>query len=271
MEKQKKDITINEEDAFNFIVKILREGFERITYPNYGYDLYLHNVILEYLIKVQGIEYNRISSEQKQFVSTFFYDAAWTLCRRGILRPGISIWGEQDTPEGSAGGGYSLTPFGKEWIKKASHVDYIPIEPGRFAKIISKLSPKFGPGFSERAQEAMRCYNIQTYLACCVMCGAASESIILAIAIIKKGNENEILRIYKSATGRNRIANFIIGQKNNYIKGKFLGYTDLLKYWRDIAGHGQKSDISDDEAYIALNLLLGFAYFANDNWDDLIT
>ena len=271
MEGKEKIITINEEDAFNFIIKCLREGLKRISYSNYGYDLYLTNVMKEYLITIQNVESTtKIKNTHMEMISPFFYDAAWILCRRGILRPGVSTWNKQATLEGSAGNGYSLTPFGKKWIETADLEEYLPLEPGRFAKIINKYSYKFGPGFSGRAQEAIYCYNVHAYLACCSMCGAAAESIMLSIAITKNGDEERVLKIYESAMGRSKIENFIIGQKNKYIRNKFFTYSELLKYWRDISSHGQKSDISDDEAYTSLTLLLGFTLFANDKWDDLI-
>ena len=36
-----------------------------------------------------------------------FANAAWTLCRRGILRPGVSRHLAQATDQGSAGSGFS--------------------------------------------------------------------------------------------------------------------------------------------------------------------
>lgn len=270
MRKQEKSITINEEDAFNFIVRILREGLKIIPYPNYGYDLYLPNVMQEYLITVQGIELQNTKGKYMEIISPLFYSAAWNLCRRGILRPGVSSWGKQSTDRGSAGDGYSITIFGYEWLKECDEDDYVPSEPERFAKILSNFGPRFGPGFNERAQEAIRCYGAHTYIACCAMCGAATESIILSIAIAKNGDEDKILKIYFSRGGRGRIENLIIGQKEMNIKNEFLGYSSLLKYWRDVASHGKKSNITDNEAYTSLALLLRFAQFANERWDDLI-
>ena len=63
----------------------------------------------------------------------------------------------------------------------------------------------------------------------------------------------------------------IIAKKNKPIQDEFRGYLGLLKYWRDIAAHGKMSGIKDPEAYTSLALLLRFAQFANDRWDDLIT
>lgn len=194
----------------------------------------------------------------------------WELCRRGIIRPGIPTWDKAFTPNGSAGNGYSITSIGKEWLSKAGQYDYVPIEPARFAKIFENFGPKFGPGFLERSQEAIRCYSACAYLACCAMCGAATESVILFLAIAKSGDENKILKSYEAAGGRGRIESFIIEKKPPNIQTEFRGYSSLLKYWRDIASHGKKSNILDNEAYTSLALLLRFTQFVNDKWDELI-
>jgi hypothetical protein len=127
---------------------------------------------------------------------------------------------------------------------------------------------KYGPGFYERAQEAIRCYGAHAYLACCAMCGASAESIILATAIAKDNEEN-ILKIYSTASGRSRIENLLVGKARKQIQNEYKGYTSLLKYWRDEAAHGQFSGIKDNEAYTSLALLLRLATFVNDNWIEL--
>ena len=76
--------------------------------------------------------------------------------------------------------------------------------------MVKPYQVRFGPGFYERAQEAVRCYGAHAYLACCVMCGASAESILLAIAIAKKGDEEEVLRLYATAQGRSRVENNIV-------------------------------------------------------------
>jgi len=42
-----------------------------------------------------------------------------------------------------------------------------------------------------------------------------------------------------------------------------------IKYWRDEAAHGKASNIGDNEAYTSLALLLRFAGFVNEHWQDL--
>src|SRR5208337_1035325 len=160
--------------------------------------------------------------------------------------------------------------LGKEWLKQSKRYDYVPIEPGRLARLLSNYFNKYGVVFAERSQEAIKCYNANAYLACCAMCGAATESIILALAIAKTHDEAQVIKNYSTPGGRRKIENLIIGQKPKNIQDEFISSTGLLKYWRDISAHGRASGMTDDEAFTSLALLLRFSQFVNDKWDELI-
>jgi hypothetical protein len=103
------------------------------------------------------------------------------------------------------------------------------------------------------------------------MCGAATESIILSLAITKTNDEAQVIKDYSTRGGRGKIENLIIGQKQGNIKDEFISSTGLLKYWRDISAHGSVSGITDNEAFTSLALLLRFSQFVNDKWDELIS
>jgi hypothetical protein len=201
--------------------------------------------------------------------SPVFLNAAWELSRRGILRPGIRRMNTQSTDEGSAGHGYSITSFGRQWLAEPEHDTFIPTEPERFARLLEPYRPRFGPGFHQRAQEAIRCYGAHAYLACCAMCGAAAESIFLAAAVARSGDPDATLTAYLTANGRSRLENSLIGQASERVQREFRGLATLLKYWRDSASHGQSSTVSDNEAYTSLALLLRFAAFVEDHWEEL--
>lgn len=256
---------MNQEDATNLLVEWMRNP-NHGDYASYGYEVYLPNLIRTYL-QSQGIQHHEQEQQLREMIP-HFYAAAWDLCRRGILRPGVHSYGAQATDDGNAGNGYSITPFGRAWLAESDRDDYVPTEPGRFAHMLEPYRARFGPGFYERSQEAVRCYGAHAYLACCAMCGGASESIILATAIAKK-DEEEVLRMYASANGRSRVENMIIGQASEFLKREYRGYSSLIKYWRDESAHGKVSGISDNEAYTSIALLLRFAKFADDNWDAL--
>lgn len=259
---------INEEDAFHIIVRHLRDGRRPDDASSYGYDLYIPAVIYRYLRSDMGVlqPYNTQLVEE---LSPHFYAAAWELCRRGIVRPGVRAHGQQVTNDGSGGNGYSITPSGRRWLLEAGGYEYVPIQPGRFAGILDSFTPKLGQTFRDRSQEAIKCYNALAYLACCAMCGAAAESIILTLAIEKTKDRDKILRDYESAGGRGRVENLLIGQQQKAFQEEFRGLSSLLKYWRDASSHGKRSGIGDNEAYTSLAMLLRFAQFSTDKWLDL--
>jgi hypothetical protein len=270
------------DDALKLLIQWLRSG----RTASYGYDVYLPPFIeglatdhLERKAKEQGKQRiatfggspYAIEAEARQLaheISPAFFDAAWELCRRGVLRPGISHLGAQSTIAYSEGAGYSITPFGRAWLQESHLDDFVPTEPQRFGEMLKSLKARCGAVFYERAQEAVRCYGAHAYLACCAMCGAASESILLALASAKRP-EDEVLRTYMTANGRARVENIVIGQATAGMQNEFRGYLTLLKYWRDEAAHGTPSNISDNEAYTSLALLYRFGLFAKDRWDEL--
>jgi hypothetical protein len=185
-----------------------------------------------------------------------------------FLRPGV-IDPQQNPQTEIIGAGFNLTTYGKEWLQETSDYECIPSEYGRFSELLTLYSHRFGDGYHVRSQEAVRCYRAHTYLACCVMCGAASESIILALAIAKKGDEQVVLSLYGGAGGRAKIENLLLAQQNSYVAEQLPNYTNLLNYWRNNAAHGANTNISESEAFISLILLLRFAQFANERWNEL--
>ena len=197
-------------------------------------------------------------------VSRTFYAAAWELCRRGILRPSVrDVTGQSD---GGSGNGYSVTPTGERWLASADPGLHIRTESSRLAAIFAGLAPRFGPGFNQRAQEAVKCYNAGAYLACCTMCGAAAESILLAVVIARRGDEASVFRDYRASGGRTRVEKSLLGQAGEPTSSRFHTFMDLLNYWRDDSSHGVASTIDEPEAFDALSRLLRFAHFVNDQW-----
>ena len=50
---------VSEEDAFHFIVRVLRENVKLDLGSSYGYDVYLPNIILHYLMSVAKAQSHR--------------------------------------------------------------------------------------------------------------------------------------------------------------------------------------------------------------------
>ena len=252
-------------DAHTLLIQWLRNP-DHGNYGVYGYGLYLPALVLTHLSKTGSQPCDQ--ERQLQEMMPMLYAAAWNLCRRGILRPGVRAYGAQATPDGASGNGYTITPFGEQWIAEADKDDFVPTEPERFAQMLAPYGPRFGPSFQEQSQEAIRCYGAHAYLACCTMCGAAAEAVLLATAIAKV-DEATVMRQYNTSGGRRRVENIILGKVLQEVRDEYTGYMTLLKYWRDQAAHGKVSGIGDNEAYTSLALLLRFAIFVNGNWEEL--
>jgi hypothetical protein len=165
------------------------------------------------------------------------------------------------------GYGYSLTGFGRAWV--ASKPESAPRDPARLLAVMQPFARRFGGGFLQRTAEAVGCYRTGHYLATCVMCGAAAESILLAIAIAKVKDEDLVLKDYRSAGGRQRVTDKITGKLKASLSDQLETFVRLLGYWRDEAGHGRDSSISEPEGNMALLNLLRFAQFADGEWGTL--
>lgn len=198
-----------------------------------------------------------------------FHEAAWAFVGRGILRPSTTFDGR--TAPTMTGVHFGLTAYGRQWLEQASGIEVLPTEYGRFGQLLAGHADRFGAGYHVRSQEAVRCYQAHTYLACCGMCGAAAEAITLALAIAKTGDEKRVRRDYEGSGGRGRVERLLMAQQNAFVQHELPNYLDLLKYWRDSASHGLESPIQEAEAFTSLLLLLRFAQFAADRWADLTT
>jgi hypothetical protein len=257
---------MNEEDATNLLISWLRQP-DYGRFASYGYDIYLPNLCRIHYQSEFPQDQSGLDQKIEELMPALFA-ASWELCRKGILRPGVHSYHAQATTDGSAGAGYCITPFGHRWLQERGHDDFVPTEPGRFAAMLNEFGDRFGVGFHQRSQEAIRCYGAHAFLSCAVMCGAAAESVILATAIAKHGEE-KVLSEYRAAGGRKKVENLTVGKASTHIQDEYRGYTTLLKYWRDESAHGTRSDIQDNEAYTSLAMLLRLCMFVNDNWVEL--
>jgi hypothetical protein len=102
------------------------------------------------------------------------------------------------------------------------------------------------------------------------MAGAAAESILLAMATAKAGNEDAVLRTYSGRDGRRATINLIAGpQAPRQLSQPLSAGMALLSYWRDSTGHTQAAPVSAPETEQALRELLSLAQFAARHWDEL--
>lgn len=187
------------DEAFEFLTERLAtvpEGQGRagqIARNNrFGCDLWIPHIVQAYWqTRIPNFNYGDLEDEHFAPI----YDAAWELCRIGVLRPG------RFAPRGQAmggslfsGDGFSITRYGRVWLREASQRPIL--DPSRLAQVFQGFADRFGAGYAQRATEAVSTYRTTNYLAACVMCGAAAESILLAIAIAKVGDEAKVLAEY---------------------------------------------------------------------------
>lgn len=257
---------MNLEDAIRMITEYLREAQPNVPLPTYGYDLYIPTAIAWDLQRRGTRLEGQALHDARTRDESVLCDAAWELARRGVIRPGVRAFNAQATADGSAGLGFSITPFGRGWVREAGHETFVPTEPGRFAQLLEPYEQRFGPGFYERAQEAIRCYGAHAYLGCCALAGASAESVILAAAVQKTHDEEQVLLAYQTGAGRGRIHARLTSNAPAGVKREFDTFLTLLKYWRDLAAHGRAVNIAENEAFTSLALLLRLAMFVNDNW-----
>ncbi len=260
-------VSLTLDDATKILIGWLKDsvnGAKPMLLSNSGYDIHLPHLAATYLKKNYHLEPDFGGTSIFNKYSYLFYDAAWDLCLRGILRMSPKDnRSESNARNVAIGNGYSITPLGHQWLQQSKEEIFIPTDPSSFSNIISGYREAFGDGFMQRSQEAIKCYNGLAFLACCVMCGAAAEAILLSVAERKLGNLDEVLKIYKGRDGRSQLEKKIIGDKKEYIKEKFSILNNLLKFWRDEASHGAITEIGKQEALYSLQTLLFLAQFVS--------
>jgi hypothetical protein len=247
------------DEAIAILVELLRDN----RAGQYGYDLYARVGAESLARRLYPNEH--YLDQQIRELSPIFYEAAWELCRRGIVRPGIRSAGEQAVEEG----GYSLTVAGRAALQHLDAATILLAQPGSLAATFAGYRDRFGTGFHQRAMEAIKCRNAEAWLGSCAMTGAAAESILLAVAIAKLGDEEQVLRTYRQARGRQQVLNMIVGQANQATRNALSTFAGIISLWRDDASHGQESPIETANADEALRQLLHMCQWVNREWDNL--
>lgn len=195
--------------------------------------------------------------------------AVWELVRRGILVPGL-----RRTEHGlleSSGTEFRITEYGERFLEADSTGTVLPSEHGRFMRHLESHAHRFRSSYVARASEALACYRATVFYACCAMCGAAAESILLSLSIAQAGNEDAVLRDYRTSQGTSKLIRRLSAQKNSVLHQRLEQFHDIIKYWRDEAAHAMSGQIDEEQAFISLLLLLRLARFADERWDELVS
>ncbi len=107
------------EEGEQFIREFMRETLGNPSESGYGknydFDLYLP-WMMDWVLNVPQ---NKDDEDMTatHVLEVLFMDAGWSLCQKGILRPGPRSTGGESIG-GALGKGYSLTPKGREWLNE---------------------------------------------------------------------------------------------------------------------------------------------------------
>jgi hypothetical protein len=243
-----------------------------------GSDIWIYEVATGYWGQ-KGKKLEELDYDAQEQLAIAFYDAAWLLCRRGVLRPGAAFpsgqsganqLGQRGSASPYYGDGFSLTAWGREWVKRAARErPALPADPSRLSEVLTQFRRLFGAGYAQRAAEAVLDWSTGNYLSACTMAGAAAESILLAVAIAKSKDERKVLAEYQSARGRSRVIARVVGNVPTGIGQGFKDALGILSYWRDDASHGVASTVGEIESHEAISRLLRLAQFTSDHWSVL--
>jgi hypothetical protein len=247
------------DEAIAILIELLQAG----RAGSYGYELYARRGAeeAEARMRLQPLQDQQVIRD----ISPIFFEAAWELCRRGIVRPGIRRVGDQAVEEG----GYSLTVAGRAALATVDTTTVLLSQPGSLAGALAGYRMRFGDGFHQRALEAIKCRNAEAWLACCAMTGAAAESVLLALAIAKVGDEEQVLKSYRLGNGRQRVLNLIVGQASAGRRDTLTTFSGIISMWRDEAAHGRASPLGTANADEALRQLLHMCQWADREWTHL--
>jgi hypothetical protein len=255
--------TVSVEDATSFLIDMIRKS--PTVVQKYGYEVYLPNVVDAFAnSQTPRPDHFEVAAAAEE-LSSIFFDAAWQLCRLGVLRPGVFETRGQSTTYGE---GYSVTAFGREWLENHEQPAYVPTDVGRIGKLLTRRQDLFGPVYVIRANDAALCYSAHAFYACCVMIGAAAESIVLAAAIAKL-TEPAALKLYRATNGRKSLTDKVLANCPTHVDREFRLHVGLIDLWRDQSAHAHAVTLGETEAFTNLRGLIKFAQFAEDRWAHL--
>ena len=264
---------VHSDEAFEAIVHHLAQLAETRDHRGqrsgqHESDFYLPDFVwqfwLPHLDRSGGRYMSPSDLEQERFIP--FYDAAWELCRIGVLRPGAFAPQGMGMPK-MFGDQYVITVFGRGWLQSAKERPFIDL--ARLAQLLNTFSGRYGDGYAQRASEAVRTYRTANWLAASVMAGAAAELILIALAVAKSGDERRVLKTYNGSGGRAAATKMVVDGLRPSLQQHLENALLVLHYWRDSASHGLATSITEIEAHASLMQLLRLAQFADKNWEPL--
>lgn len=257
---------MTEAEAYSYTVSYLRQGIVSPPSRNPQGDLNDHaldprSLIGSFISEHEPGATDRWNDRVNE-LSPAFLSALWELCLLGVLRPGYPNL----RFAGSSSDSYSVTESGKKWLREAGESAFIPIDFDSFSALLEPFA-EFSPVFFERARDAALCWKAQAYFACCAMCGAAAEAVLLSAAVAKVGDG--VVATYSGKSGRARTEALVVGQAKAFVQQALHPLFGLIAYWRDQSAHGAASGVNRNEALTALRSLFYYAKLVHENWSEL--
>ena len=87
--------------TLNFLRRMANQQADRRGESHFGYEMYVPKIARQWAIAGNADDHERDRTALE--ASPAFFEAAWELCRRGLIRPGIRKINEQAIADG---GGY---------------------------------------------------------------------------------------------------------------------------------------------------------------------
>ncbi|WP_374331357.1 hypothetical protein [Aestuariivirga sp.] len=247
------------DEAIGFLIQRAHERLNTEAY-DYGYDLQVDSALDAFLGSMQ---YGQLRDQARRVLFPIMAEAAWELCKRGVLRPGVSKWGGQGLDTGH---GYTITAAGRDWLSNGATDDYLLMQPGSLAASLREHASLFGLGYEQRVREALICRDVQAWLSCCAMAGAAAEAILISLAIQILGDETKVFSIYNSKSGRHELQKAVRRDWKEHDATQLNTMMKIVAYWRDDAAHGRFIDVTQATAEEALRQLLHLSLWVGREW-----
>jgi len=178
-----------------------------------------------------------------------------------------------------------LTDFGTEIVKEQR---WSPYDPDGYLKELSAQAPTLSTHCRMYATEALQCFRGGSYLATVVMLGATSEGIVLElfrqfIAALKAGKVPEAASVedkfekqqsvYRKYEAFKKHFDLLVRPKlpselSDDLNLQFDGVFNLIRYYRNDAGHPTGTKIERTSAFTSLVLFVPYCKRVEDltNW-----
>jgi hypothetical protein len=240
------------------------DALKNETAGNYGYDFYPDAVARAFASRGREYDRSEVEALAKRYFP-FFEEAAWVLCMRGILRPGVRALGAQAV----AHSGYSLTVFAAERLSTLDSNGLLLAQSSSLKGAFLRFESRFGAAFGERAVEAVAARDACLWYSCCAMAGAAAEAVLLSLSTAKRGDADEAMRVYSASQGRRKTMSYLVGSASDYHRQQMESFVGIISVWRDVASHASPTTLSTANADEALRQLLHMCQWVDREWDVL--